>query len=545
MFWRVLNTLFVLAILLVGVWAYFQYFPSPITMGPVPPNQDPCRSMLPRPNQQNASSLGVTLSQGKPEYVGVSDGSFIFDTGQRNKGFKCSGAIDLREQHRVEAETAWTDAILSQKPPRLRMESNDAEALIYRENSYVLDTGLPYINIIVGSILTGDDAYIGRDFLQGVYVAQEEFNRHHPILVRLLVANFSNNVRENPATGQLIEDQVARQLVTIAQTSGVQAKGIVLGLPFLSGNTLNILDQGGIPVILSGPFSEAQIAATKNIFPVSASIEREGEVGASYVKYVLNAKHIAVFVDHADAYSQNLAQAFEGQFSTHIPEEVYSTVRKDAPANIKAATATIVSGVQDALNNGVDLIYFAGDSRNANILVEELQRKSAGPNLRIMGGDALYELGGYTTGKDYRHLDFTSFSFPDEWEMNHLPQPQFIDLYRLLFAGWPPSSGTYGYSRPDNDVILSYDALSVLLEGCEKPSIDWTKTNFSPTEVQAMLTNISGQQAFQGFSGRISFDNDLHNKAIVVLSVDQDSLTHEVIERGCLQVTPCTQSEKI
>ena len=59
--------------------------------------------------------------------------------------------------------------------------------------------------------------------------------------------------------------------------------------------------------------------------------------------------------------------------------------------------------------------------------------------------------------------------------------------------------------------------------------------------LQKALQQITGNNALQGVSGQISFgpDNDPTNKAIVVLSVDQNGFIHLISVEGCFLVNQC------
>jgi ABC-type branched-subunit amino acid transport system substrate-binding protein len=153
-------------------------------------------------------------------------------------------------------------------------------------------------------------------------------------------------------------------------------------------------------------------------------------------------------------------------------------------------------------------------------------------NLQVMGGDILYELGlnAYDPG-NYNRLIFTTFAFPDEWNMKG-KQPSFLTSYRLLFAGWPLNK-VYGYSRPDSDTILSYDALSVFLEGSNQAY--QKKQDFTSADLQEALRNIKGTGAFQGLSGRISFDDSYSQKAVIILYA-KEGYTQPGPVYGCLDM---------
>jgi eukaryotic-like serine/threonine-protein kinase len=509
--------------ILLGLWSSSQPLP-------LKPKLSECTAMQNITSSVSDSDFSVNKSpEGHDTYIGVSDGSFIFDTNLANGEQKCEGALFFRQGKTNEAEKYWTQAVMSQDQNGFQQESNDAEALIYREDSHVMSSGLPYITFIVGTILTGNDNEIGHDVLQGAYVAQEEFNRDHgdprvsPLQIRLLIANFGSSLVETPDTGEKIEEQIAEQIIETVKKDP-RIKGVLLGVPYTSDNTIALFNQSQIPVVLSGAFSETQLQGTKYIFPVTASIEREGQVGASFVQQSLKPGKIALFENTDSAYSKNLAEAFAKNLpsGTSLTREIY----------IGRDNQSITDGVNDALSKGVDFIYFAGDSFDADVAVGMLEGNH--DNVEFMGGDAFYELDGF--GEHYKSLYFTSFAFPDEW--NKLPllqQHDFPALYRLNFAGWPLVK-VYGYRRPNSEVILAYDGFSVLLDAGGRAASQKPNPKFSLQVMQGALMQIQGTQAFQGFSGRISFGFDRTDKLVLILHADPDGLTKMQGKYGCLLV---------
>lgn len=545
-----------------------------------------------------------------PEYIGISDGTFTFDTLRPDGNLKCAGSLHLAQHDPTDAVLFWTQALQTSQTPQvttpqlsptpqtssaLQQESNDGEVLIYRENQLVLDSHLPYFTFIIGTILSGDDVGIGRDLLQGAYVAQEEFNHHNKsVQMYLLIANFSSIAQVSNTEEQIIADQVASQQVASQQVAsqiveiakrdnqlkaqqheGKSPKdkpfnfmGVVLGLPVISPNVVQLLKQQNIPILIPTGASESQTPSAANIFRIAASTEREGKVGAMYAQQTLLKKKVALFVDVNNTYSYSLADAFARGFTGQnldniirqgsavdangnaiIPIEQYTEEDK---ARLPMEETTLQSDLKNALSFHPDLIYFAGKARDADVLMKYLLPQS---NLQVMGGDALYEIGGFTSGH-YRHLVFTASAFPDEWswlglylpqhpffnELNALGQSQhpFLDKYRLLFAGWPPNR-VYGYTRPDNDTILSYDALTTLLVGSEMASNNWKQQmNLDPNHLLQALEKINVSQPVIGFSGRIAFGRDGNpiDKAVVVLQVDK-GFTEMKDFYGCFLVDLC------
>lgn len=512
-----------------------EYYVWDFPPNPNPPVTNSCRIMQAPSVGENG--IGITYLSNIQEYVGISDGSFAFDTVRPDGDLKCQGVLDYTQKNYSLAEIDWSKAVLPENEVRFQEESDDAEALIYREDSFVQNSGYPYITVIVGTILTGPDVGIGRDDLQGAYVAQLEFNRTNPYLrLRLLIANFGSGAFESD-NGQQIEDVVSRQ-INNAVLNSQQLKasnnqdtlnkgimGIQLGLPFASNNTIELLDQSNIPVILSGEFSQGQLLNTNNIFPVTPSIELEGRYGADYVANTLKPERVALFEDRTNPYSYALANAFQNQ----LTKETFGNIQIIPEIYSIRDQQTIKSDVASAINNHVGLIYFAGDAVDADTIINELEHISPDTNLQVMGGDKLYELGGYK-GHHYRHLIFTSFAFPDEWSWQNLPSPAFLDQYRLLYSGWPLDH-PYGYSRPDSDVILSFDGLSVFLHGSEM-AFTQKGVGFQPGDLEHELSSIQGKQSYLGFSGLISFGPDSQNRALLVLYVDNRGFTQLATIKG-------------
>ena len=477
------------------------------------------------------TGIDVIRSPYSSEYIGVSDGRFAFDVDSKrpNAYLKCLGAGEFRQgdydaaashgtqayQDYNAAGSFWTQAY--------QQESSDAEALIYRENARIAQLKLPHITFVIGTILTGDDAAIGRSVLQGAYAEQEEYNRNpdHTKQIRLLIANFSSAVKENLVSGPQIESEVADKIVAAAANDST-IEGLLMSIPFTSLTTISKLQN--IPVVLSAGFSQQQIQGKTYIFPITPSAEREGQVAARYVIQQNKYHHVAIFIDQNlnDVRNTSLANSFSSQLA---PGTIAATVpyTVGVPSTIQEGVVNLFKKYPD-----IDLIYFAGRSIDVDVLLLKLRQDNTIP---VMGGADLYDLGGYSSN-NYRNLYFTSFAFPDEW-YTHQQHP-FTALYRQLFAGWPLDK-IYGYSRPSSDVLLAYDGMSVLVRGAELAGIN---NPFSVAKFIASLNSIAGTNAFQGFSGRISFGPDRFNKAVVMLSVGNTGLTNEVELDGCLLVLP-------
>jgi serine/threonine protein kinase len=451
-------------------------------------------------------AIGVTTVGG--ETIGVSDGTYVFDTSGADASLKLQAAQNLR-QNPNDVSTA-----LSLFSQAAALQSNDAEALIYQEDLRVINSGSPYVTLVVGTMLTGGSALlgVGRDDLQGAYVAQKEYNDgfkiHGGVQVRLLIANTGSQTS--------YVTQVAQQIVRLSQTDKTFVG--VMGWPYSSRavQAIQVLAKAHIPMVSETASGDELTNASPYFFRVAPSNKSEGVAGAQYAEQVLHAKSAALFYDPADPYSQSLAQDFSQQFLSEgnkiVASETY-TVGKPS---------TLPALLQKALAAHPDMIYFSGYASDVSTILINLP---AG-NLPVMGGDALYELGGYPPDAraGFSHLHFTAFAYPDEWGVlgYGAQTPAFFGEYAADFDPNNNHTGSpYGFTRPDNDTILAYDAMVALLKGCDI-ALSSGKQTITPQDVRQALSTINGANSFQGVSGQISFgaNGDPIDKAIVVLYVD-------------------------
>ena len=466
------------------------------------------------------------------EYIGISNGTFAFDTNRPDGNLKRQAADRLKAGDISGAESLWQSG--------LAMDTNDAEALIYLEDQRVLASGNPYVTLVVGTMITGDNVGVGRDDLQGAYVAQKEFNDGfklpNNVHVLLLIAN-SGNVATYATT-------VAQQIVQTAQ----QDHSIVgvMGWPFSSRtvDAVGTLAKAHIPLVSQTASSDQLTGASPYFFRVAPSNKGQAIAGAHYAEQVLHAHNVALFVDPADSYSSSLATDFSQQFVADGNQIVVTenyTVGSQGQGKLPSL-------LQDALSHTPDLIYFSGYSTDISVLLTNLPTTGPYANLQILGGDALYEVNGYSTSAhvNFTRLRFTAFAYPDEWDIAHLTaqKPPFFANYINAFnpAGQQPG-GKYGYTRPSNDVMLSYDATLALLTASKMAlSAGGNGKSITTDQLRQALTQITAAQPLQGVSGRIAFgpDGNPINKAFVILAVDVQGHIHEVGLQGCFLVGTCS-----
>jgi ABC-type branched-subunit amino acid transport system substrate-binding protein len=447
-----------------------------------------------------------TASNG--ELVGLSDGRYAFDTDRSDGPLKMKASEMLTKGDKVGAKSQWEQAVKS--------DTSDAEALIYLEDQRVLSSGSPYITLVVGARLTGDaeDVSAGRGTLQGAYVAQKEYNDGLKLsggkLIRILIANAGSNSDYVTEVARLVV-QAAKQDSTIIGVMGWSRSAD-------THKAIDVLSPAHIPMVSSTASADDLSRISPYFFRVAPPNKSQAIAGARYAEQRLHASRVALFVDPNNSFTSSLAEDFKQQFVADGNQIV------DTENYTIGDGASLPTLLQKALNSNPDLIYFAGYVDDLAVLLVNLGTSQ--PSLQVLGGDSLYSAGGYPSSAriGFSRLRFTSFAYFDEWDILGMNKPQFIADYPNHFNpyGEDHSKNPYGFTRADYGVILSYDAMYALFQGCQ--NVLAAKNALTSDTLRHGLTQITGAKAIQGVSGQISFgsDGDPINKAVVILYVDQD-----------------------
>jgi serine/threonine protein kinase/ABC-type branched-subunit amino acid transport system substrate-binding protein len=481
-----------------------------------------------------SNGIGVSKTS-NGEYVGISDGTFAFDTafGRQNGDLKQQAAQKLKSGDTASAVSLYSDAVAK--------DTSDAESLIYIENQRVVASGNPYITIVAGTMLTGNQATasVGRDDLQGAYVAQKSFNDgfqlHNGVLVKLLIANSGSTSANTTA--------VANQIVQLAKVDKTFVG--VMGWPFSSyaKTAISVLGPAHIPMISQTASSDSLTNASTYFFRVAPANTRQGIEGAKYAEQTLHATKAALFYDPSNTYTQSLADAFRKQFEADgnqiVATETYTVGKPE----------TLPQLLSNAATHSPNLIYFAGYASDASVLLTD-KPTSGLATVPIMGGDALYEVGGYGSSSQagISNLNFTTFAYPDEWRVLcsqgqtfACTPPPFFSLYNAYYN---PNSqhpaGAYGYTRQDGDTILSYDATVAMLTGINN-ALTGNKTAITSNDLLLGIKAIQGAHSIQGVSGQIAFGSDGNpvNKALVILRIIKGGYNTLVSVQPCFPKGQC------
>ncbi len=454
------------------------------------------------------------------ELLGINDGSLAPFLSGADKSFKQQAADQLKQGHGSQ--------VISLLQAATHASNNDAEAWIYLENQRVLLSGLPYITLVAGTDLL-ESSSSGISDLQGAYVAQHEFNtENHGFRVRILIAN-SGTDTDNVT-------RIAQQIVNIAN----QDKTVVGVISWLTSTenltALPILSRAHIPMISPAASSDQLSGISPFFFRVVPANQVQGKAAALFAEHALHARKVVVFVDNHDSYSQNLAQDFENQFTKDgnkvLKEEPFTTNH----------TAKVGDLIQDALKSSPNLLYFTSpDTSDVANFQDALPTSGTFAQLSALCGDAGYVIHKPGYGRWY----FASFAFANAVDNLIGNTPQFYQDYSDDFNqdGLKPP-GYYGYTRPDDIAMLSYDVASVFLKAMEQ-AIANNKIAITSDGLQlvtpTLLAHTLPDVALQGVSGQIAFDSnhDPANKAIVFLAASSDGHTYMKDWQGCFTKDLC------
>jgi ABC-type branched-subunit amino acid transport system substrate-binding protein len=460
------------------------------------------------------------------ELLGINDGSlvpFLLGKDKQEIAFKQQAAVQTKQGHSSQAISLWEDA--------LKRTNNDPEAWIYLENELVLLSASPYRTLVVGTNMF-DASGADQSGLQGVYVAQHEFNTaNHGFRIRILIANSGTDINNVTA--------VAQQIAHLAQQDKTIVGVISWQTSAESFTALQTLSAAHIPLIAPTASSDTLSNASPFFFRIVPPNRFQGRATALFAEQSLHVQKVVVFVDNHDPYSQNLAQDFEKQFRQDkgvvLKEESFTTDQTSKIGNL----------IQDALATHPDALYFTGrEPSDVTNFQDALPTTGPFAHTLALAGDAGYVIHKAGYGRWY----FASFAFPNELENltgNSSPPAPFYQDYSDDFNqdGLKPA-GYYGYTRPDDNAMLSYDVTSVFLAAMQM-AIGSNKIAVTPAGLQSltpdMLAHTLPDVVLQGVSGLIKFDtaHDPVDKAFVFLAASPDGYTYMKDWQGCFTQDLC------
>ncbi|HZO71993.1 MAG TPA: hypothetical protein VFB60_07300 [Ktedonobacteraceae bacterium] len=492
------------------------------------------KACLDAQQQKRQDGLGVQLVNS--DCIGISDGNAVFDLNRPENIVRqlVADAGDSRANpHSAVEQADWQQAT--------KNDPTNAEAGIYYEDSRVQnDNGYPHATIIAVAVLSGKYGYDGPDVLQGVYLQQKEHNdacRNNNdkgcILLKVLVANIGSGVKDESDYATQVTDQIAVVIAHDPTIVGVMS-GVTSQSTTTINNELSINLKKLVPVVASKATID-QLPQTHSLFRVVPPNSVEARTAADFAKNVLHVKRVAVLYRSDNLYGLNLEGDFSGDFPSS--DKTYQLVGQPTGFDPNSRSS-IENALKTVLQDGPDLLYCACYVLDVNTILQWLahhdQKQYA--NLRILGGDSLYGLAGYTPDarSQWYRLYFTAFTYPDIWQIlphSSVPVPQGIGDYKNTY-GADAGDGQYGSTRMTPSASVAYDAMFVLAQSCNDVFAQ------SGQVTALALRNAIAHQNLVGISGRISFghsgDNEGNpdNKIIVVVQIVDQHFQYANFEEG-------------
>ncbi len=453
------------------------------------------------------------------ECIGLSDGATIFDAGRPNGAQKRDAANQLRHG-------ASRARVLSLFDEAIAADPTDAEALIYREDLWIGSS--PHITIVVAATLSGLYSSDGRDTLQGVYVAQKEYNdtcqqqgSACPLL-NVLIANTGSGVTDE---AQYTHDVTVQIMQAAKKDPTIVA--IMDGLA--SQSTFDINDEVMahpdhiLPMVAAKATSDF-LTRMPHFLRIAPTNSLQAQMGARYAKSQLNSSRVAIFYRQENTYSGNLKDDFinEYQDANHQVVAVAAYPGRD-PGVLQEKLSAVL-----ALKP--DLIYCACYSNEVSVILEHLPTTGPFAHLLVLGGDAFFETGDFTPGAltHLSRLRFTALAYPAIWhDLPTTSMPFFADYGKLFEPANPYAAQAFSFTHLTPGIMVAYDAMLTLTTAAMRTFVIDGQAQ-TPQNLEHALFQMQGKQAIQGITGQISVggNGDPINKAIVVLAIDNSNSFH-------------------
>lgn len=317
------------------------------------------------------------------------------------------------------------------------------------------------IKIGIAGPLTGDQAKIGNDLINGVTLAIDEWNAKGGVLgkkIEMIKGDDRRDPREAVSlANKLVNEGVVGVIGHFNSSCSIPASTI-----YHEAGIIQITPASTNPKLTEQGFH--------NIFRVCGRDDQQGLIGAKFVLDELKKTKIAILHDKT-TYGQGLADEFKKDIEGKAEILDYE--------GIVQGENDYTSVLTKIKEKAPEVIYFGGIYPEGGLIVKEM--KEMGLNALFVSGDGVIDpefvkIGGKATEGAY--LSFGP-------SIKELPTAKhFIDEYGKRFGEIGPYS------------IYSYDATNILLKAIEE----------SKSTDEAMLADAIHKMKYDGAIGHIEFD---------------------------------------
>ncbi|HZS78956.1 MAG TPA: ABC transporter substrate-binding protein [Ktedonobacteraceae bacterium] len=515
-----------LIILLAFVVFYVRPFPSSSVAQPTPNLTATAAVLQLAYNKELALEAQTYQKSG----IGMSDGRYVFDMygGRNDINDKKQAALAIQRGDLSSAVEFYRRATAE--------DPTDGEAQIYNEDLHLLQSGAPYVTIVLGLPIDSSDVDLNRDRsnMEAAFLLQQKVNGSNMLpqglKLRILIDSSGANTGDVATVAQFIANRVTK-------AGNLDHIIAVVGWPY-SRETINardIIASAHVPLISQTASSVKLTGTSPYFFRVNPADDQQGKTLGDLAVKQLQAKSILVLRDPTDSYSDSLADAFIADAKANNATIFNNPADYFSESNTTVAQYAKV--VSDAIADKADLIFIAGfdnDAIRLAVAIGDAYRANPASDylkkLRVLGGDGLDTplVLGQGNGpdallaaqhpQDMQRLIFSAFGDSHEWSFLKIPQSRQPSFFADWTNTYQSSTVTAPASPPGNDAILTYDAVGVAIYAA-------SLVHGLPTsqQVRDMLAALGTGKipAYQGVSGQIHFGSDGNpvDKAFVVLQV--------------------------
>lgn len=331
--------------------------------------------------------------------------------------------------------------------------------------------------------LTGAEATFGRSTDEGIRLAVKEVNERGGVdlggkKVKVSLTSEDTESKSEKA-GDVVRKLIDRDKV-VAVLGEVASSSSLEGAP--------VCQRAKVPTITPSSTNTEVTKVGDYVFRVCFTDPFQGYAGAKFAYEELKVRKIALLVDKASAYADQLSseygKAFESMGGQVVATVDYTKGEKDFNARLTSLR-----------DKGCELIFIPGYYTDvANVLI---QARALGMKMPIMGGDGWdSEDLAKNAGDALEGCFYTNHYAPDN------PSPEitaFLAAYGKEYNG----------KVPDGLAALGYDAANVLFAAMERAGT---------TQGQAVRDQIAKTTSHKGVTGSITINEQRDAvKPIVVL----------------------------
>lgn len=406
----------------------------------------------------------------------------------------------------------------------------DLEQRIHDENSAVVESGEPYVSIVLLTPMTSGDNEEGfvtmsgiRHRLAGAHLAQLAANKtgiwDHSPKIRLLLAN--------PGSDFASWEFVVREIQARRTTDNIVA---VTGISFSLEPALDSIERLTAPAAPEKPIGVIASTLTIDNLPTSRAFLKVSPAASQHARAAAefladSDERILIVRDDnpADRYGRTLAEAFESQFPGDSQRFAGRPQPYDAGyGQVSIAFRSIMPNICD---REPSTIYFAGRGADAvDFLTALTERDCREKPIQVITADDMpyYQLSDSLAGKALEaniKVRYTGLVHPDAWREN----PDGFNMFAVdLFS--PECEGPVCYNEfSDGDVhdfaaVMEHDAVVTAVRATRNAAGVPGDPVDSDGVLQAMKQLYSAS-AFNAASGRLDFDDKglPINKPILIL----------------------------